>query len=114
MEDGWGIVEIMGHRRFAGRLSEETVAGAGFVRIDVPECEGRAAFTKLFGPSAIYAITPTDEASARAAAAAFRERPVEVYGLLPAPAPRPIPDDPEDLDGHGLADGDYDDGGPPF
>jgi hypothetical protein len=37
MESGWAIIELMGHRRLAGWLSEEEVAGAAFLRIDVPE-----------------------------------------------------------------------------
>ena len=39
--DGWCILEVMGHRRIAGFVREVTVAGAGFLRIDVPSgCEG--------------------------------------------------------------------------
>ncbi len=32
----WAILELMGHRRLGGYLSEQTVAGASFLRIDVP------------------------------------------------------------------------------
>jgi len=39
--EGWAILELMGHRRLAGRLTEALVAGAAFIRIDVPgDCEG--------------------------------------------------------------------------
>lgn len=34
--EGWAILELMGHRRLGGYVSEATVAGAGFLRIDVP------------------------------------------------------------------------------
>lgn len=40
-EIGWAILELMGHRRLGGYLREETIAGAAFLRIDVPRgCGG--------------------------------------------------------------------------
>ena len=82
----WGIVEVMGHKQFAGRVCEVEIAGSGMVRVDVPEIGERPAFTKLFAPGALYAITPTDEATARTMAASLREQPVETWHLrLPAP-----------------------------
>ncbi|MCB9507946.1 MAG: acetyltransferase [Myxococcales bacterium] len=100
----WAIVEVMGHRRFAGLIDEQVIAGAGFIRVDVPAGQFPA-FTKLIGPSSIYAITPVDEAAARAAAARFCERPIEVWALpaLVQPPPVVFDDDEED-----------DDSGPPF
>lgn len=32
----WAIVGLPGHRRVVGRVSEQEIAGAGFLRIDVP------------------------------------------------------------------------------
>lgn len=38
---GWTIVELLGHRRLAGMVTEATIAGAGFLRIDMPSaCSG--------------------------------------------------------------------------
>lgn len=34
--EGWVILELMGHRRLAGYLSERQIGGASFLRIDVP------------------------------------------------------------------------------
>ena len=34
--EGWAILELMGHRRLAGYLREQTVSGASFLRLDVP------------------------------------------------------------------------------
>lgn len=82
MADGfkqWGIVEIMGHQRIAGRISEQAVGGTSFVRVDVPETETSPAFTKMYGSGAIYAITVTDEETARAAASEFIDRPISVW-----------------------------------
>ncbi len=54
--------------------------------MDVPDlAEDRPAFTRFYGPNAIYAITPCDERVARAAASQLRADPVTVYvppGLL--------------------------------
>jgi hypothetical protein len=77
----WAIVEIMGHQRFAGRVSEQAVGGANFVRVDVPKNDEVDAFTKLFGPSSIYCITLVTEEVARAAAQGLRNRPVHVYDI---------------------------------
>jgi hypothetical protein len=57
------IVELMGHQVIAGRVTEEEHVGTKMLRVDVPEVNGHSAFTKFFGGSAVYAITPTNEAS---------------------------------------------------
>lgn len=87
----WGVVEIMGHNRFAGRISQSTEFGAPLLRVDVPAfghpddpVDGCPGFTKLFGPGAIYSITITDEATARRAAQSVRAQPFAIY--LPPPA----------------------------
>lgn len=77
--ESWGLVEVMGHRCFAGLITEQVVAGASFVRVDVPQVGDRHAFTKLLGAGSIYAITPTSEAVARQLALQHHERPVEIY-----------------------------------
>lgn len=79
--DEWAIVEIMGHDRYAGRVSEQAIGGTSFVRIDVPECEGRPAFTKLFGNSAIFSITPVAEDIARESVKRFRANPIIAYHI---------------------------------
>lgn len=66
--DSWCVVEVMGHRRLAGRVTEVQIAGAGFLRVDVPDTEGEdgaRAFTQLLSPNSIYAITPVTEEVAR-------------------------------------------------
>ena len=61
--DGWAILELMGHRRLGGRVSEATIAGGAFIRIDVPHPNEAGIFTasQFYSPSAVYAITPTTE-----------------------------------------------------
>lgn len=67
--EGWCIVELFGHHQIAGYVSEQTIGGCGFVRVDVPATSGVEAYTKLYGEKAIYAIHPCTEAIAKQAAA---------------------------------------------
>lgn len=76
----WAIVEVMGHKRFAGFVTEQTFGSAALIRVDVPETEqdvrtadGPAkrttqAYSKLIGVGSIYCITPCTEAVAKLAA----------------------------------------------
>ncbi|MBI5545202.1 MAG: acetyltransferase [Deltaproteobacteria bacterium] len=92
--DTWAVLELFGHRRFAGRVTEEEIAGKGFIRIDVPGTEGGSpASTHFYGPDAVYGIHPCSEELARAAAKSDRPAPVHRYEL---PAPRA--EEPEDVD----------------
>ncbi len=79
--EGWAIIELMGHSQIAGYISEETMYGSPLARVDVPAVNGVKEFTKYIGGGAIYAVTPTDEATARAAAGHFRMRPISVWTL---------------------------------
>lgn len=96
----WAIVEVMGHKRFAGRVTEQEVGGASFVRVDVPKVGEREAFTKLFGASSIYCITPCDEETAHRCAEGFHTEAFNRFELPALPAAsslRPDPYDPDDL-----------------
>ncbi len=90
---GWAIVELMGHRRLAGYLTEAELAGTSFFRIDVPESNGRTAATQYFRGEAVYALTPCTERVARATADFSRPEPVSRWDLraLEAPKADPLP-----------------------
>ena len=77
----WGLVEVMGHSRYAGKISEQSIGGCNFVRVDIPAFEDQPGFTKLLGQSSIFAITPTTEQIARGMAQQFRSTPISVYDL---------------------------------
>lgn len=75
---GWAILELLGHRREVGHLSEEEVAGRTFLRLATPlwdderqdwppSIEGAdPAHRVIFiSTGAIYAITPTTEQAVR-------------------------------------------------
>lgn len=86
--DQWCVVELMGHQRIAGKVTEESHFGVALMRVDVPEVEGRGAFTKYFGGNAIYAVTPTSEEIAVHVAKMVDQAPIsrwEMRELLPAP-----------------------------
>ncbi len=88
----WAILEIMGHVRLAGRLSEHTIAGTAMLRLDIPASAGQPGYTRFFGGSAVYSISPVSEEIARAVAARSRPEPVQRFELQ-APAVAGTPDD---------------------
>ena len=75
----WAIVEVFGHQSYAGLVSEQTIGGCSFVRVDVPDIGDAKGFTKLFGQSAIYGITIVDEVTARLKAEALRQKPMNEW-----------------------------------
>ena len=62
----WAILEIMGHKIYAGRVSAQMIGKDSFVRLDVPPHEGKEGFCKLWGSSAIFCITIVSEETAMA------------------------------------------------
>lgn len=83
--EGFAILELMGHRRLAGYVSEQEIAGAGMIRIDIPGEQGLAT-TQLYSPSALYCLTPTTEEVARALATRHQPKPVQPWELPSASA----------------------------
>lgn len=97
--ESWAIVELMGHRRIAGRVTEQVIGGQALLRIDVPECPeipsreverwgekhmpeaspAIPAFTQFYGVSSVYCMTPTTEEIARRVTLQQRERPVALF-----------------------------------
>ena len=92
----WALVEIMGHKRFAGFVTEVAIAGAGFIKIEIPEVTVRdrtfPAFTKIYGPSAIFGITPRSEAEIRQIAEELCAHAVDPW-ILPTQPALPDSDD---------------------
>ncbi len=87
---GWAILELMGHRRLGGFVSEQTIAGSSFLRIDIPDTDAeqrgveppsQRTATQFYAPSSVYAITPTTEKMARAVAATNKPSPVQRWEL---------------------------------
>ena len=80
---GWCVLELLGHRRLVGYVQEATLAGASFLRIDVLTKDGQT--TQYYSASAVYALTPCTEESARRAASLSTVAPISRWEL-PAPA----------------------------
>lgn len=98
--EGFAIVELFGRNVVAGYCTQQLIAGVAMLRVDVPAVEGRASYSKFFSGGSIYAITPTDEETAKTAASRLRSRPIDLWIVpetkaLPSPSdqPRHLPDD---------------------
>lgn len=77
----WAIVELFGHQRIAGLVSEQAVGGCSFVRVDVPHTKASPEWTKLLGNGAIYAINFVTEEVAKLAAESYQVAPVSPWQL---------------------------------
>lgn len=99
----WGILELMGHVKVAGYVTEEELFGTKMGRIDIPSDDGLNV-TQYFGGSSVYRLTPVTEDVARAYARANTRRPVEVWHLA-LPEQRPDPEEDDDWE-----DDDWEDG----
>lgn len=96
----YAIVELFGHQKIAGRISEQNFGGAHLVRVDVPEValtettyrggepqqiERRIpAHTRSFGAAAIYSINWCDQVAAELAAQTIRHEPLSIYSVAEA------------------------------
>ncbi len=103
----WSILELMGHRRLAGMLSEMQLGGASFLRIDIPQSTDKYV-TQFYSPQAVYCITPTDEKTARAIAKEA-EAPVSRWELAQLMPPQERPSDEEIADRAEAAMDEFDD-----
>jgi len=74
----WAVVELMGHTRLGGQISEHQFGGAAMIRLDVPAATGFT--TQLLSGASIFRITFCDEITARAAAPGWRP-PIYEYEL---------------------------------
>lgn len=103
----WGILELMGHVRLGGYITEETKFGTVLGRIDIPG-ETETFTTQYFGGSSIYRLTPTTEVIARSMASGNQPKPVHAWELpqLQAASQRQPLDQPDHSDLDGIDDDD--------
>jgi hypothetical protein len=92
-QDGfWAVLELMGHRRLGGKVTEEEHFGAKMCRIDIPSRENTICgpkdvwTTQYYGGGSIYCLTPCSEDAARIAARMSRPEPVHPWELPALPA----------------------------
>lgn len=122
--DGWYILEIFGHQRYAGYVTVQNIGISAMVRVDVPPLKERRrelkrpsyvadqylpagtvvedgpteGYTKLFGVGAIYAMTPCTEAACLAAVEELQQRPVKPISIPTVAKQIEPPDDEGDPD----------------
>ncbi len=86
----WAILELMGHRRLAGFVSEQQIGGASFIRVDVPgkTAKDKPTATQFYAPGSVYCITPVTETLARQVAIGSQPAPVTRSDLPQLPAGR--------------------------
>ena len=77
----WAVVEVMGHSRYAGKISPDTSLGFAMLRVDVPAIDDQAPFSKFIAPASLFAVTPCTEAVAKVAAGQFCSRPLSIVHL---------------------------------
>jgi hypothetical protein len=86
---GFAIVELLGHNRHAGYVTEEQHFGATLGRVDVPDVHSsdpKAVLkTHYFGGSSVFRITPCSEAIAREVAGQAQLRPTSFQLAAPEP-----------------------------
>jgi hypothetical protein len=88
----WAVVEVMGHRFHAGKISEQIIAGSGFLKVEalsVPaggEGEERWS-TILYQPSALFSIQPGTEEQVRAQAPKYYPPRPDAPALTPGRYP---------------------------
>lgn len=125
--DGWAIVEVFGHQKYAGYVTTEAFGAAVMFRVDVPALEERerqtkgpgyvggrylpagskvqegavAGYSKLLGVSSIFAITPCTKDAALKVVEVIQPRPL-MNVTLPDGAQAALPP-------HVEYDDDYDD-----
>lgn len=97
----WAVVELMGHVRIAGRLSEVEKFGAKMGQLDIPKGDGF--YTRLFGGPSVYSITLVTEEVARLIAERSDTPPLRSWEMpkqiaAPAERQRPFIDNPESDD----------------
>jgi hypothetical protein len=99
-QESWAVVEVMGHRFHAGKISEQIVAGGGFLKVEaltVGATDGEEHWTTvLYAPSALFSIRPGTEESVRKQAPRFY--PSSDGALALDPARYPIDEDLDDGD----------------
>lgn len=96
----WAIVELMGHQRIAGAISQDTTMGGPLLRVDVPAVtyldhvyrngayvdvpRTIPAHSRSIGTPAIYTVHWVDEATARLAAVSIKANPLKLISLQSA------------------------------
>ena len=77
----FAIVELFGHTKMAGKVTEQNIGVATFIRVDVPATKTQPSFTRLLNPSAVYAINPVTEEVVQYTAEQITSKPIQAWDL---------------------------------
>lgn len=53
----WALVELVGYQQFAGKVSDETISGKQYIRVEVHETKVHKSFDCKFGIESVHHIT---------------------------------------------------------
>jgi hypothetical protein len=56
-EEKWALVELVGFQQFAGKVSDQSLKGKQYIRVDVPETKVHKAFDCKFGIESVCHVT---------------------------------------------------------
>lgn len=79
--DIYALVELFGHSRIAGRVTERNFGGSTFLQVDVPETKKNPSFSRFLNPSAVYAINPVDEVTMKNLAESIQSQPIQSWDI---------------------------------
>lgn len=71
----YAVVEMMGHRKIVGLVTESDISGGQLLRVDVLNHEGAEERTEYIGVGSIYCLTIVSETAAKAVAASNSPKP---------------------------------------
>lgn len=77
-EPRWVILDLLGHVRLAGKVSEVEMFGEKMGRLDVPTADG-GFLTRYFGGKSVYSMVPVSEQVARDVAKGCTHEPVSPW-----------------------------------
>lgn len=75
------IIELFGHTKMAGVISEHVIGSTAFIRVEVPKTNNQEAFTRMLNPSAIYALNPCTPEVMLAMANSLNYAPITAWDL---------------------------------
>jgi hypothetical protein len=88
----YAIIDLFGHQRIAGFVTEAEIGGCSFVRVDVPAVDGSQAISKFYGNGAIYSMTPVSKEVVELFVQRYKPAPLNVY--MPEIRELPVKRDP--------------------
>ena len=77
----WAILELFGHTTIAGQVTEINYGAVTFLSVNVPETRQQPTYTKLINPTAVYAINPVDEETAKRRAENLNKAPITAWEM---------------------------------